>query len=196
MRFPLVTATRVSSRCRASINMRVVIIITPGAPQRAKQKGRRRPWRAAAVDRVQTEKDVIAARGPRPVLDAHAVFRHVDARRKCDCVGMGRGHGKPHTASTCYGVTVMAGDAGMGSAAARSSGWTDGHVFPRMSGAGEAMNRESRGSAFPLKRPDGIGSDTVSVSGASIGTDQRQPKARQTHGNVRARRQGVLRNSC
>src|SRR3546814_18645538 len=74
MRFPLVTATRVSSRGRASINIRVVIIITPGAPRRAKQKGRRRPGRTAAVERVQRKKDVIAARGPRTVVDAHAVF--------------------------------------------------------------------------------------------------------------------------
>src|SRR3546814_7383144 len=74
MRFPLVTATRVSSRCRASINMRVVIIITPVAPWRAKQKGRDCPEQTAAVDRVRMKENVIAACGPRPVLDGPAVF--------------------------------------------------------------------------------------------------------------------------
>src|SRR3546814_11769329 len=74
MRFPLVTATRVSSRCRASINMRVVIIITPGATWRAKQKGRDCPEQTAAVDRVRMTENVIAACGPRPVLEGQAVF--------------------------------------------------------------------------------------------------------------------------
>src|SRR3546814_51721 len=104
MRFPLVTATRVSTRCRASINMRVVIIITPGAPRRAKQKGRRRPERTAAVDRVRMKENVIAACGPRPVLDAHAVF----PATRGGCSGIRvverRGHGKPHAASTWFGT--------------------------------------------------------------------------------------------
>src|SRR3546814_6945553 len=103
MRFPLVTATRVSSRCRASINMRVVIIITPGAPRRAKQKGRRRPERTAAVDRVRMKENVIAACGPRPVLDAHAVF----PATRGGCSGIRvverRGHGKTHAASNWVG---------------------------------------------------------------------------------------------
>jgi hypothetical protein len=88
MRFPLVTATRVSSRCRASINMRVVIIITPGAPRRAKQKDRDHPGRTAAVVRVQRKKDVIAVRGLRPVLDAHAVFGRDKRRGESACVAI------------------------------------------------------------------------------------------------------------
>jgi hypothetical protein len=81
--------------------MRVVIIITPGAPARANKKGRRRPGRRAAVDRVQTKKDVIAWCGLRPVPDAHAVFRPADGKRESACVAERRGHGKPHAASTC-----------------------------------------------------------------------------------------------
>src|SRR3546814_2496741 len=85
--------------------MRVVIIITPGAPRRAKQKGRRRPERTAAVDRVRMKENVIAACGPRPVLDAHAVFPAT--RGGCSGIRVveSRGHGKPHAASTWFGTT-------------------------------------------------------------------------------------------
>ncbi|MBL9072029.1 MAG: hypothetical protein JNM03_18760 [Sphingopyxis sp.] len=84
--------------------MRVVIIITPGAPRRAKQKGRARPDGMAAVDKAQRKDDVIAARGLRPVLDAHAVPRRDECRGESACVAIRRGHGKPHTASTCFRV--------------------------------------------------------------------------------------------
>src|SRR3990167_7206537 len=103
MRFPWVTATRVSSRCRASINMRVVIVNTPSAPQRAIKKSREPPQRAAAADMGEKKKDVIATAGLRPVLNAHAVFASGDDRGESARVGMRRGHGKPHAASTCYG---------------------------------------------------------------------------------------------
>jgi hypothetical protein len=88
--------------------MRVVILITPGAPRRAKQKGRARPKGMAAADRVQKEKDVIAARGPRPVEDAHAAFRPADGESESFRVAERRGHGKPHAASTCFGATDAA----------------------------------------------------------------------------------------
>jgi len=81
--------------------MRVVIIITPGAPRRANKKGRGHPYGMTAVERVQWKKDVIALCGPRPVVDAHAVFRPSDGKRESACVAGERGHGKPHAASTC-----------------------------------------------------------------------------------------------
>jgi hypothetical protein len=74
--------------------MRVVIIITPGAPQRAKQKGRGPPKRRTAVAKVQRKKrvqrkdDVIAVRGLRPVLDAHAVFGRDKRRDESACVAI------------------------------------------------------------------------------------------------------------
>ncbi|WP_257547285.1 hypothetical protein [Sphingopyxis sp. DBS4] len=74
--------------------MRVVIIITPGAPQRAKQKGRDHPGRTAAVakvqrkDGVQRKDDVIAVRGLRPVLDAHAVSGRDKRRDESTCVAI------------------------------------------------------------------------------------------------------------
>jgi hypothetical protein len=89
--------------------MRVVISITPGAPRRAKQEGRARPERMAAVDRVQRKNIVIAASGPRPVGDAHAVFRRDKRRNMGACVAIERGHGKPHAASTWFRVTGKAG---------------------------------------------------------------------------------------
>src|SRR3546814_5709878 len=83
--------------------MRVVIIITPGGPGRDKQKGRRRPERTAAIDRVRMKENVIAACGQRPGLDAHAVF----PATRGGCSGIRvverRGHGKPHAASTWFG---------------------------------------------------------------------------------------------
>jgi hypothetical protein len=56
-------------------------------------------------------KDVIAEKGLRPVLDAHAVFKSGDGRGESARVGIRRGHGKPHTASTCYGMSGRAGRA-------------------------------------------------------------------------------------
>src|SRR3546814_12490258 len=110
MRFPLVTATRVSSRCRASINMRVVIIITPGAPWRAKQKGRDCPEQTAAVDRVRMKENVIAACGPRPVLDGHAVFVTTSGGRASRRVGDRRAHVKPYAAATSCGANGRSTD--------------------------------------------------------------------------------------
>src|SRR3546814_16239891 len=110
--------------------MRVVIIITPGGPGRDKQKGRRRPERTAAVDRVRMKENVIAACGPRPVLDAHAVF----PATRGGCSGIRvverRGHGKPHAASLMRHQPGSGRPAGgarrKGTAtAARSSGWAD-----------------------------------------------------------------------
>jgi hypothetical protein len=85
--------------------MRVVIICTPSAPRRANRKSRELPFGAVAADKGETDKDVIAARGLRPVLDAHAVFESGDGRGKGARVGIRRGHGKPHAASTCYGMS-------------------------------------------------------------------------------------------
>jgi len=80
--------------------MRVVIVNTPSAPRRANRKSRGRARSAAAADKGETEKDVIAARAPRPIVDAHAVFRRDDRGREGACVAGRRGHGKPHAAST------------------------------------------------------------------------------------------------
>jgi hypothetical protein len=85
--------------------MRVVIINTPSAPRRANKKFREPPDGAAAADKGETKKDVIAAGGLRPVLDAHAVFESTSARGESARVGIRRGHGKPHAASTCYGMS-------------------------------------------------------------------------------------------
>src|SRR3546814_6900573 len=46
-----------------------------------------------------------------PVLDAHAVFKSGDDRGESARVGIQRGHGKPHTASTCYGMSGRPGRA-------------------------------------------------------------------------------------
>jgi len=91
--------------------MRVVIINTPSAPRRAIKKSRKPPQGAAAADTGEKKKDVIAAAGLRPVLDAHAVFASGDGRGESARVGIRRGHGKPHAASTCYGVSGRAGRA-------------------------------------------------------------------------------------
>jgi len=85
--------------------MRVVIIYTPSAPRRANKKSRKPPGWTVAADKGETEKDVIAAGGLRPVLDAHAVFESGDDRGESARIGIRRGHGKPHAASTCYGMS-------------------------------------------------------------------------------------------
>src|SRR3546814_9457795 len=53
----------------------------------------------------------MAERSLRPVLDAHAVFKAGDDRGESARVGIQRGHGKPHTASTCYGMSGRPGRA-------------------------------------------------------------------------------------
>jgi hypothetical protein len=82
--------------------MRVVISYTPSAPRRAIKKSRDLPGWKVAADTGEKKKDVIAAGGLRPVLDAHAVSASGDDRGETARVGMKRGHGKPHAASTCY----------------------------------------------------------------------------------------------
>jgi len=59
------------------------------------------------------------------MLDAHAVFASGDGSGESARVGMKRGHGKPHAASTCY----MGWAGGQGGRLAiaptvRSTGWT------------------------------------------------------------------------
>jgi len=82
--------------------MRVVISYTPSAPRRAIKKSRDLPCEKIAADTDDTKKDVIAAASLRPMLDAHAVFASGDGGDESARVGMKRGHGKPHAASTCY----------------------------------------------------------------------------------------------
>jgi hypothetical protein len=67
--------------------MRVVIRYTPSAPWRAIKKTREPPRGAVAADKGEKRKDVIAARGQRPVLDAHAVFLSGDGRGESARVG-------------------------------------------------------------------------------------------------------------
>ncbi|WP_235587895.1 hypothetical protein, partial [Sphingopyxis sp. H115] len=87
----------------------MVIRYTPSAPRRAIKKSREPPRRVAAAEKGEKEKDVIAAGGLRPVLDAHAVFVSGDGRGESARVANRRGHGKPHAASTCYGMSGRAG---------------------------------------------------------------------------------------
>jgi hypothetical protein len=90
--------------------MRVVIRYTPSAPWRAIKNSRWLSLRKTAADTGEKTEIVIAEGGLRPVLDAHAVFPSGD-RGESARVGMRRGHGKPHAASTCYGVSGRAGRA-------------------------------------------------------------------------------------
>jgi len=91
--------------------MRVVIRYTPSAPRRALKKSRDPSRGKAAADTGERIKDVIAEKGLRPVVDAHAVFKSGDGRGESARVGIQRGHGKPHAASTCYGMSGRAGRA-------------------------------------------------------------------------------------
>jgi len=68
--------------------MRVVISYTPSAPQRAIKKSRDLPRGKAAADTGEKKKDVIAAGGLRPVLDAHAVVTSGDGRGESARVGI------------------------------------------------------------------------------------------------------------
>jgi len=59
-------------------------------------------------------------------VDAHAVLRRDMRRDESPCVAIERGHGKPHAASTCFGMLGKGRAAFFENAApaARSSGWT------------------------------------------------------------------------
>ncbi len=98
------------------------------------------------------------------MLDAHAVFPSGDGSGESARVGMKRGHGKPHAASTCY----MGRAGGQGGRASERPDCPVNRVDwrqvadPRISGAKAAMFRNFCGAGLPLKRPDGTGNDTVS----------------------------------
>jgi len=144
--------------------MRVVIIITPGAPRRAKQKGRARPDGMAAVDKVQRKDDVIAAQAPRPVRNAHAVLRRDERGRESPCVAIRRGHGKPHAASTCLsGEREWRGDMSR-RLPVRPGGLTEKRHSLHIRRRGGHDPRFARDQTFsPQKAGRHAGKDTVSV---------------------------------
>jgi hypothetical protein len=100
----------------------------------------------------EKKKDVIAAGGLRPVLNAHAVFASGDGRGESARVGIRRGHGKPHAASTCYGVSGRAGRAfgDRPDCPVNRVDWRQ-VVLPRTSGTKAAMIRAFAEQAFPSK---------------------------------------------
>jgi hypothetical protein len=132
--------------------MRVVIGNTPSAPWRAIKKFREPSKGAAAADTGEKKKDVIAANGLRPVLNAHAVFKSNDDRGENARVGIRREHGKPHAASTCYGVSGRAGRASCErpDCPVNRVDWRQ-VALPRISGTKAAMIRGFAEQAFPSK---------------------------------------------